>query len=103
MALSPFSSEQYRKRTARGGTTGDECCLCGKDTSGQDGAIHVPVNHERGEFVTEDQIAVLGDAVSYFPIGPECARKWSREFKCHSVRFRQTKGGLVCYDAQARR
>ena len=38
--LKPFNSPQYRKRTAIG-TNGDECCLCGKRTSGIDGAIHV--------------------------------------------------------------
>lgn len=100
--LKPFNSKQYRQRTLRG-TSGDECCLCGKDTSGQNGAVHVPVDHERGEFVTEEQATARGEAVSYFPIGPECARKWSKEFKCHSVRVRQGKGGLIAYDEQPAR
>lgn len=100
--LKPFTSEQYRKRTERG-STGNECCLCGKHTGGVEGAIHVPIDHEAGEFVTEEQATERGEAVGYYPIGPECARKWSKEFKCHSVRFRTSRGKLISYDEQPRR
>jgi hypothetical protein len=100
--MKPFASQQYRKRTANG-MSGDECCICGKETSGQNGAIHVPVDHACGEFVTEEQATERGEAISYFPVGPECAKKWSNEFKCHSVRFRRGKQGLIAYDEQTAR
>lgn len=103
--LKPFASEQYRKRTAAG-FTGDECCLCGKPTSGLNGAIHVPVNHEVAEFVTDAEAEVLGDAVSLYPIGPECAKKWSREFAATSSRLRLSRGAVgdvIAYDHQTTR
>lgn len=104
--LRPFDSEQYRKRT-KIGVTGNECCLCGRDTSGTNGAIHVPVNHETGEFVSDEQSKVKPDACSFYPIGPECVKKWQAQFSAEnvatSVRFRQGKAGLVCYDEQTDR
>lgn len=100
--LTPFTSKSYRQRTAAG-FTGDECCICGKPTSGMDGAIHVPIDHERNEFVTDVQAAERGQAVSLYPIGPECAKKWSKEFAATSNRFRRARGKLVAYDEQASR
>lgn len=67
----PFCSEQYQRRTA-GGASGLECCLCGRET---DGSRLVPVNHETGEFVPD---GTEGDAISGYPIGPECWKKWRR-------------------------
>ena len=104
--MKPFASEQYKKRTAQG-YSGDECCICGKPTLGQNGAIHVPVNHENSEFVTDAQAETMGDAVSLFPVGPECAKKWSRLFKnTTSSRLRRTRGAvgdLIAYDHQTER
>lgn len=101
--MKPFSSPQYRKRTALG-TTGDECCLCGKDTSGLEGAIHVPVNHCSGEFVTDAQAEAMGEDVSLYPIGPECAKKWSKIFPATtSSRLRRSHGKIVAYDHQTAR
>lgn len=97
--LKPFDSPQYRKRTLVC-STGDECCICGKSTSGLAGAIHVPVNHERNEFVTDDEAKQLGDKVSYFPVGPECAKKWSKEIVATSVGLRLARGVVVAYDEQ---
>ena len=85
--LKPFSSEQYQKRTATG-YSGDECCLCGRQTAGLDGAIHVPVDHTQGEFVTADEMLRLpDDNVSMYPIGPECVKKWRKEFDAEAVRL----------------
>lgn len=100
--LRPFASEQYRKRTKQG-YSGDECCLCGRLTSGIDGAIHVPVNHELNEFVTDDQVKAKPDACSFYPIGPECVKKWQAKFEATSVRFRRGKNGLISYDEQTDR
>lgn len=103
--MKPFSSPQYKKRTAVG-YTGDECCVCGKPTSGLHGAIHVPVNHETGRFVTDAEAEVMGDAVSLYPIGPECAKKWSKEFAATSSRLRRTRGAagdIISYDHQLNR
>jgi hypothetical protein len=103
--LKPFASPRYLKRT-RCGSTGDECCVCGKPTSGLNGAIHVPVNHENATFVTDAEAEKLGDAVSLYPIGPECAKKWSKEFAATSSRLRRTRGAagdIISYDHQARR
>ena len=106
--LKPFSSPQYRKRVGDV-TSGDECCLCGKDTAGQHGAIHVPVNHETGEFVTDAQAEVLGDKCSMYPIGSECAKKWSKAFPATtSSRIRWSRGAKGCgemivYDHQTER
>lgn len=66
MALQPFSSKQYQKRTAVG-SSGDECCVCGRDTRGQEGAIHVPINHERCEFVTNEQAKASPEACIQTP------------------------------------
>ena len=98
-SLKPFCSKQYRKRTLHG-TNGEECCLCGRDTSGSHGAIHVPVNHETGEFATDDECGRNIEAHSYYPIGQECVKKWGAKFAATRVRFRQSKSGLVCYDEQ---
>lgn len=97
--MKPFDSPQYRKRT-RISTHGDECCLCGKHTSGIDGAIHVAVNHERGEFVTDEQAQQMGEACSLYPIGPECVKVWRKEFGGTSVRLRRASDGhgAIAYD-----
>ncbi len=96
MTLSPFSSDQYRKRTAMG--SHEPCCLCGRETSGLNGAIHVPVDHTRNEFVTAAQEQERGDNVSLFPIGPECVKKWRAEFDATSSRLRMSRGEIVSYD-----
>ena len=95
--IRPFASPQWHRRCS-GVTQGDECCLCGKHTSGLAGAIHVAVNHEQGEFVTDEQAEALGDAVSLFPIGPECVKLWRREIGGTSSRLRMTGKGVVAYD-----
>ena len=100
--LKPFSSPTYRKNTAVG-VTGDECCLCGRQTAGKQGAIFVPVNHETGEFVTGEQAREMGGAVSLYPIGPECAKRWSREYKAESCRLRRSRGETIVYDRQPTR
>lgn len=84
--LKPFASEEYRKRTVWG-TSGKECCLCGRDTAGSAGALHVPINHEITEFVTDEQTSAMGEAVSYYPIGPECAKRWRKEFAATAVKI----------------
>lgn len=96
--LKPFSSATYRKNTELSQSEG-ACCLCGKDTLGVNGAIHVPVNHETGEFMTDAEAAALGDKVSFYPIGPDCAKRWAREFKGTTrTRFRKSGGKLIAYD-----
>lgn len=60
--------------------------------------MHVPVNHEVGEFVSDEQAKALGDAVSLFPIGPECLKKWRAKFSATTNRFRRSRGNLICYD-----
>jgi hypothetical protein len=103
--LKPFSSETY-KRNTRHGEPSEACCLCGKETSGLNGAIHVPINHETGQFVTDAQAETMGDAVSLYPIGPECAKKWSKEFAATSSRLRRTRGAagdIISYDHQLNR
>lgn len=97
MILHPFASDQYRKRTAHG-YTGDECCICGRQTSGLAGAIHVPVDHTRSEFVTDAQADERGEHVSLYPIGPECVKKWRAEFAATSSRLRMSRGEIVSYD-----
>jgi hypothetical protein len=86
--LKPFASAEYRKRTAISSTR-KECCLCGRQTTEDDGGVlHVPVNHETNEFVTDEEIAELGeDAVSWFPIGPECVKKLQKGTKGMSARL----------------
>lgn len=102
MTLKPFSSPTYRRNTLHG-ETGEQCCLCGRDTLGANGAIHVPVNHEAGEFVTKTEVAELGDKLSLYPIGPECAKRWAREFDAESCRIRTSKGRHIHYDHQPTR
>ncbi len=99
--LKPFDSKTYQRNAKKCG--GDECCLCGKPTAGLAGAIHVPVNHETGQFVTKAQAEAMGDKVSLYPIGPSCVKKWSREFDAESCRFRRSKGRVISYDHQATR
>lgn len=95
MSLKPFG-EQYQKRVRRG-VTGDECCLCGRPTAGAEGALHVPVDHTVGEFVTEAQVASdpAGERISLYPIGPECARKWRREFDAEAAFLARPKTHTV--------
>jgi len=100
--MRPFDSTTYRKNTTNG-IEDDACCLCGKQTSGQNGAIHVPVNHCTGEFVTDAEIAALGprvdDIVSLYPIGPECAKRWGKAYpETMRNRFRRDHGKLISYD-----
>ena len=92
MPIAPFSSAQYEKRT-QDGTTGDECCLCGRQTGGLEGAIHVPIDHCCGTFVNQDAVDAdpEGLTISYYPIGPECARKWKKEFDARLARFNVEK------------
>ena len=79
--LEPFSSPEYQKRT-RTGTTGMECCLCGRQvTEGTEGALYVSVNHCDCTFVTDEEAATFTpeeDAISLFPIGPDCAIKYRK-------------------------
>lgn len=101
--LRPFSSQTYRRNTEAGEST-DACCLCGKPTAGQDGAIHVPVNHCTGEFVTDAEIVAMGEEralndVSLYPIGPECAKRWAKGYpETTRNRFRRDHGKLIAYD-----
>jgi len=100
--LRPFSSETYRRNT-KSGEPNDACCLCGKPTAGQDGAIHVPVNHCTGEFVMDSEIAAMGaqadNDVSLYPIGPECAKRWAKGYpETTRNRFRRSHGKLIPYD-----
>lgn len=101
--LKPFSSETYKRNTKRH-EPNEACCLCGKETAGlEGGAVHVPVNHETGEFVTKAEVEALGDKVSLYPIGPDCAKKWAKEFDAESCRLRRSQGGVISYDHQTTR
>lgn len=94
--MKPFASATYQKNNRN---SGDECCLCGKSTAGLDGAIHVPVNHCRGEFVTDAEAEIMGDDVSLYPIGPECAKRWGKAFPSTTrTRLRRAGGKLISYD-----
>lgn len=99
-ALKPFDSKTYRKNTLYGTSEG-ACCLCGRDTAGSDGGIHVPINHETGEFVTDAQAKEMGGAVSLYPIGPECVKRWAKAFPGTTRnRFRRSRGELISYDVK---
>ena len=58
----------YRERT-RGGTSGDECCLCGLPTKPPQAFAGVTDGGVR--FAEGDEDPDMG----YFPIGPKCARR----------------------------
>ena len=41
----------------------------------------IPINHETGQFVHEADITEADeDRISLYPVGPECIKKWRREY-----------------------
>lgn len=58
----------------------DACHLCGKIL--KPGYDFVAINHESGEFVSETEAVKMGDAVSGFPIGADCALRVKRALRC---------------------
>lgn len=84
----------FQKRTAHG-TTGEECCVCGIQTAGLAGVIHVAIDHTTDEFVTDEEAAARGGDVSLYPIGPECVKKWGRATGGTSTRLRRARAGEI--------
>ena len=88
----------YIKRTSHG-TTGEECCICGRQTAGLAGAVHVAIDHTCSEFVTDTEALLRGDDCSLFPIGPECVRKWRKAIGADATRSRLRRAGgeIIAY------
>lgn len=62
----------------------DACELCRKPMKLTDIGDHqkfVALDHERYEFVTEDEATERGEAVSLFPVGADCERRIKRALR----------------------
>jgi hypothetical protein len=77
-ALKPFGPEWQKRRDSKG-STGLECCLCGKVISDASRAFYVPIDMATGRFVATDK---TGPDISLYPLGGTCINRyhWATEF-----------------------
>lgn len=71
-----LQSKGYEARTRA--TSGNECKICGRQTFGLDGACFVMIDHTTNEYVNDEEAAQRGQDCSYYPLGPECLKKWRK-------------------------
>lgn len=72
-------SAKYDDNIERLGDHSDTCFICGKRTS-EKLFIHYTTNGDIVNTQAEDLSSIDRESQGFFPIGPECAKKYKKEF-----------------------
>lgn len=81
MTIPVVHGDAYQKATV-GGETGLECRVCGKQTGKTGNSLHIRLVQADDDLVPAPIDADIPeeDDLGFFPVGPECARKFPQGF-----------------------